>query len=87
MYEILNSFKQKSIPKFQQKLINFEKNPKVFKNPKTKLRKLENRLERGLEWERVFREVKRQVCWERDREKWEGNRDSCLNRSLVNLNR
>ena len=36
MYEILNSFKQKLIPKFQQKLINFEKkNPKVFKNPKT----------------------------------------------------
>ena len=25
MYEILNSFKQKPIPKFQQKLINFEK--------------------------------------------------------------
>ena len=25
MYEILKSFKQKPIPKFQQKLINFEK--------------------------------------------------------------
>ena len=35
MYEILNSFKQKPIPKFQQKLINFEKTPKFFKNPKT----------------------------------------------------
>ena len=32
MYEILNSFKQKSIPKFQQKLINFE-NPKIFQKP------------------------------------------------------
>ena len=29
MYEILNSFKQKPIPKFQQKLNNFEK-PKIF---------------------------------------------------------
>ena len=30
MYEILNSFKQTLIPKFQQKLINFEKKPKSF---------------------------------------------------------
>ena len=54
---------------------------------KRNLRKLENPLERGLEWERVFWEVKRQVCRERDRKKWEGNRDSRLNKSLVNLNR
>ena len=32
MYEILNSFKQKPIPKFQQKLINFEK-PQIFQKP------------------------------------------------------
>ena len=33
MHEILNLFKQKPIPKFQQQLINFEK-PQI-KNPKT----------------------------------------------------
>ena len=32
MDEILNSFKQKSIPKFQQTLINFEKHQN-FQNP------------------------------------------------------
>ena len=32
MYEILNSFKWKPIPKFQQKLINFEK-PQNFQKP------------------------------------------------------
>ena len=35
MYEILNSFKQKPIPKLQQKLINFEKPQNFSKNPKT----------------------------------------------------
>ena len=34
MYEILNSFKQKLIPKFQQKLINFEKPQNFLKTPK-----------------------------------------------------
>ena len=34
MHEILNSFKQKSIPKFQQKLINFEKPQNYSKTPK-----------------------------------------------------
>ena len=36
MYEVLNTFKWKIIPKFQRKLINFEK-PQKFKkkNPKT----------------------------------------------------
>ena len=35
MYEILNSFKQKPIPKFQQKLINFEKPQNFSKTPKS----------------------------------------------------
>ena len=34
MYVILNSFKQKPIPKFQQKLINFEKPQNFSKTPK-----------------------------------------------------
>ena len=33
MHEILNSFKQQPILKFQQKLNNFEKPKKNFKNP------------------------------------------------------
>ena len=33
MHEILNSFKQQPIPKFQQKLINFEKPQKFSKTP------------------------------------------------------
>ena len=33
MYEILNSFKQIPIPKFQQKLINFEKPQNFSKKP------------------------------------------------------
>ena len=72
MHEILNSFKQKPIPKFQQTLISFEK-PQNFQNPqnlgfktwnackwrrleayqlKENLKKLEESLGRGLEWER-----------------------------------
>ena len=40
MYEILNSFKQKPIPKFQQKLINFEK-PQIFsKTPKPRFQNM-----------------------------------------------
>ena len=76
MHEILNSFKQKPIPKFQQKLNNFEK-PQIlgFKtlnawiweirslpSEERNLKQLENHLERGLRWERVFKEVKGQVC-------------------------
>ena len=34
MYDILNSFKQKPILKFQQKLINFEKPQNFLKTPK-----------------------------------------------------
>ena len=34
MHEILNSFKQKSIPKFLQSLINFEKPQNFSKSPK-----------------------------------------------------
>ena len=33
MYEVLNTFKWKPIPKFQWKLINFEKLPKNFQKP------------------------------------------------------
>ena len=40
MHEILNSFKQKSIPKFQQKLINFEKHQNFSKTPKPRFQNM-----------------------------------------------
>ena len=102
MYEILNSFKQKPITKVQQKLINFEKPQNLgFKtwnackwekrnlpSEEKNLKKLEEHL--GMTFgvrEREFWEVKRQVCRERDREKWVGNCDSRLNRSPVSLDK
>ena len=38
MYVILNLFKQKPIPKFQQKLINFEKPQNFSKTPKPRFK-------------------------------------------------
>ena len=40
MHEILNSSKQKPIPKFQQKLINFEKPQNFSKTPKPKFQNM-----------------------------------------------
>ena len=65
MHKMLNSFKQKPIPKFQQKLINFEKPQNLgFKtwnackwekrNLPSEEKNLKNTWEWGLEWERVF---------------------------------
>ena len=107
MYEILNSFKQKPIPKLQQNS-SILKSPKIFQKPQNlgfktwnackwekvnlpseekNLKKLEKHFERGLEWERVFWEVKGWICWERDREKWEENRVEPLYRGSVKLDR
>ena len=107
MYEILNSFKQKPIPKFQQTLINFEK-PQNFQNPqnlgfktwnackwrkleayqvKENLKKLEESLGRGLEWEKEVWEVKRQSYRERDREKWGLDHIRIIYRTSINLNK
>ena len=40
MHEILNSFKQKLIPKFQQSLNNFEKPQNFSKSPKHRLQNM-----------------------------------------------
>ena len=40
MYVILNLFKQKPIPKFQQKLINFEKSQNFSKRPKPRFQNM-----------------------------------------------
>ena len=68
MHEMLNSFKQKPIPKFQQKLINFEKpqnlvskhemhvneRKETYQVKRKTWKSLKNTWEWGLEWERVF---------------------------------
>ena len=40
MYKVLNSFKWKPIPKFQKKLINFEKPKNFSKTPKPKFQNM-----------------------------------------------
>ena len=40
MYEVLNSFKWKPIPKFQEQLINFEKPQNFSKTPKLKFQNM-----------------------------------------------
>ena len=35
MHDVLNSFKQNPSHKYCKNLINFEKPPKIFKNPKS----------------------------------------------------
>ena len=87
MYEVLNTFKWKPIPKFQSKLINFEKPQNFSKNPKTKVSKHEMH-----EWERIrslpskeklekaWRILEEQV-WSEMRVFWERNREVSRERS------
>ena len=49
MYEVLNSFKWKPIPKFQLKLINFEKPQNFSKTPEPRLQNMKCMNEKGLE--------------------------------------
>ena len=49
MYEVLNTFKWKPIPKFQWKLINFEKPQKFSKTPKSKFQNMKCRKNERLE--------------------------------------
>ena len=60
MHEILNSFKQKPIPKFQQKLINFEKPQNFSKTPKQSWESLK------IAWKEVWSESE---CLERWKDK------------------
>ena len=59
MYEVLNTFKWKSIQKFQWKLINFEK-PQNFskKTPKPRFQNMKCMNEKGLEAYQVKRNLK-----------------------------
>ena len=60
MYEVLNTFKWKPIPKFQWKLINFEK-PQNFskKNSKPRFQNMKCMNEKGLEAYQVKRNLKK----------------------------
>ena len=59
MYEVLNTFKWKPIPKFQWKLINFEK-PKIFsKTLKSRFQNMICMNEKGLEAYQVKRNLKK----------------------------
>ena len=59
MYEILNTFKWKTIPKFQWKLINFEKPQNFSKTPKFRFQNMKCMNEKGLEAYQVKRNLKK----------------------------
>ena len=61
MHEILNSFKQKPIPKFQQKLINFEKPQNFSKAPKPRFQNMKCMENERLEAYQVKKNLKNLV--------------------------
>ena len=69
MHEILNSFKQKLIPKFQQTLINFEKPQNFSKFPKPRFQNMKcmnnERLEAYQEKKILKNHKGRGLEWER----------------------
>ena len=88
MHEILNSFKQKPIPKFQQKLINFEKPQNFSKTSKPRFQNMKFMNVKGLEAYQVRKNLKNleeslrnqvwsdmRVFWERKQKSIERERD------------
>ena len=59
MHEILNLFKKKSIPKFQQSLINFEKPQNFSKSPKPRFQNMKCRKNERLEAYQVKKLLKK----------------------------
>ena len=59
MYEILNTFKWKTIPKFQWKLINFGKPQNFSKTPKPRFQIMKCMNEKGLGAYQVRRNLKK----------------------------
>ena len=81
MYEVLNTFKWKPNPKFQWKLINFEKPQNISKTPKLRFQNMKCMNEKGLEAYQVKKNLKNleesfrtkigvrfECFWERNRE-------------------
>ena len=58
MYEVLNTFKWKPNPKFQWKLINFEKPQNFSKTPKSMFQNMKCMNEKGLEAYKVYKNWK-----------------------------
>ena len=58
MYEFLNTFKWKPNPKFQWKLINFEKPQNFLKTPKSRFQNMKCMNEKGLEAYQVKKNLK-----------------------------
>ena len=77
MYEILNSFKQKPIPKFRQKLINFEKPQNFSKTPKPRFQNMKMHINERFEAYQVKKNLKkleetlRNKVWSEMRKFWE----------------
>ena len=87
MYEVLNAFKWKPIPKFQSKLINFEKPQNFSKTPKPRFQNMKCMNEKRLEAYQVKRNLKKawrileEQVWSEMREFWERNREVSRERS------
>ena len=94
MYEVLNTFKWKPIPKFQWKLINFEKPQNFTKTPKPRFQNMKRMNEKGLEAYQVKRNLKkleeslrnkfgvRWECFGRETKKyWERDRRKMISES------
>ena len=87
MYEVLNAFKWKPIPKFQWKLIDFEKPQNFSKTPKPRFQNMKCMNEKRLEAYQVKRNLKKawrileEQVWSEMREFWERNREVSIERS------
>ena len=87
MYEVLNAFKWKPIPKFQWKLIDFEKPQNFSKTPKPRFQNMKCMNEKRLEAYQVKRNLKKawrileEQVWSEMREFWERNREVSRERS------
>ena len=87
MYEVLNAFKWKPIPKFQWKLIDFEKPQNFSKTLKPRFQNMKCMNEKRLEAYQVKRNLKKawrileEQVWSEIREFWERNREVSRERS------
>ena len=78
MYEVLNSFKWKPIPKFQKQLINFEKPQNFSKTPKPKFQNMKCIKNKRLE---TYQEKKNlEKAWKITKEEVWSERESMFGR-------
>ena len=88
MYEVLNTFKWKPNPKFQWKLINFEKPQKFSKTPNPRFQSMKCMNEKGLEAYQVKKNLENLVKSLRTKigvrfeSFWERNKEVSRERSM-----